>query len=141
MKTRNVRITFTSRTAEHAAPDTRSVADGRLGEGADGFYLFFSDSVAGAGKAKYIIKISSGEALIRRSGALPLRQPLFLGKRAGGRCELPVGPVQTQAIAEKIDGSWDPGSGTGTVSLVYELTLQGEAAGKFYLDFQFAARD
>ncbi|WP_010630646.1 DUF1934 domain-containing protein [Sporolactobacillus vineae] len=141
MKTHNVRIIFTSRTAEDMAPATRSVVDGRLGEGAAGLYLFFSDTVAGAGDVKYTIKIGPDEALLRRSGILALRQPLFLGKRVAGSCVLPAGPVGTQAVAEKIDGSWDSGSATGTASLVYELSLQGQYAGKFYLDFHFAARD
>jgi uncharacterized beta-barrel protein YwiB (DUF1934 family) len=141
MKTHNVKIIFTSRTAEDEAPATRSVVDGRLGEGAAGFYLFFSDTVSGVGTANYMVKIGSGEALLHRSGVLALRQPLLLGKRVTGSCVLPVGPVGTQAVAEKIDGSWDSGSKTGTASLIYKLSLQGQYAGKIYLDFHFAARD
>jgi Uncharacterized protein conserved in bacteria len=141
MKTHDVRIIFTSRMSEGTKPVIRSEVKGRLGEGAAGIYLFFSDPGADGGIAQYTVKISPGEALLRRSGALPLRQPLFVGKRVAGSCVLPIGPVGTEAVAEKIVGCWDSGSGTGTASLVYELTLQGQYAGKFYLDFHYSELD
>lgn len=141
METHDINLVFTSRTENEGLPEadgeTRSVLQGRLAEGAGGLYLFFSDRIEHSGKANYTIKIGDGEALLRRAGDLPLRQPLFLGKRMAGSCELPIGQVTTEATAEKIEAAWDRKSGSGAAKLVYELKLQGQFAGKFYLDFRY----
>lgn len=142
MKTREICLIFTSRTVDGGLPEassqTRSVLQGRLAEGTGGLYLFFTDKIEGTGEADYTVKIGNDEALLRRSGTLPLRQPLFLGKPASGSCELPLGSVPTEAKAKKIEAVWDSDNGTGAANLIYELKLQGQYAGTFDLNFRYS---
>ncbi|MDD9148281.1 MULTISPECIES: DUF1934 domain-containing protein [unclassified Sporolactobacillus] len=143
MKTHEAEIVFTSRTMNRQQPDadqmTKSVLRGRIAEGAGSLYLIFSAAVPEAGPADYTIKISGDgrEALIRRKGAVPLRQPLFVGTPAEGTYETPFGKLKTEATALKIESSWDRETRSGTAGLIYEMMLEGQYSGRFRLDFRF----
>lgn len=143
METHDAEIVFTSRIVSRQQPDanqiTKSVLRGRIAEGAGSLYLIFSATVPEAGSVDYTIKLSGDgrEALIRRKGAVPLRQPLFVGEPMRGTFETPFGKLETEATALKIKSSWDRETRSGTAGLVYEMTLQGEYVGRFRLDFRF----
>lgn len=139
MKVHNVGIAFTSRVTDREQPGGDRVIknrfSGRLAEGADGLYLIYSDA---ADEADYMIKIGEDEALIRRRGRSPLRQPLMLGIPARGSCQLLPGILETEAVAEKIKASWDAIVGSGTATLIYEMKLQGRHAGRFRIDYVYS---
>lgn len=143
MEAYDAEIVFTSRIVNRQQPDanqmTKSVCHGRVAEGTGSLYLIFSGTVAEAGPVDYTIKISGNrrEALIRRKGSLPLRQPLFVGEPMPGTYETPFGKLATEATALKIEALWNRETCFGTAALVYELILQGQYAGKFRLDFRF----
>ncbi|RYL95104.1 DUF1934 domain-containing protein [Sporolactobacillus sp. THM7-4] len=144
METFDVDILFTSRIVNMDQPGasqiTRSTLHGRIAEGAGSLYLIFSDTVEEIGAVDYTIKINGDEALIRRTGAVPMRQPLFIGKPMNGTYEGPYGTMATEATAQRIEATWDRKIGSGAASLVYDMTLQGEYVGQCRLDYRYTAK-
>lgn len=138
MNVHQVSIVFTSRSANGDQPVRSVRRSGQIAEGADGFYLLFQDTVEEAGTVDYSIKFGNREALIRRKGALPLRQPLALGVSMEGSYQSPFGTLPTEAVARRIEADWDAAKGQGRATLSYELTMQQEPAGNFEMIFSFS---
>ncbi|WP_353948913.1 DUF1934 domain-containing protein [Sporolactobacillus sp. Y61] len=132
MTSQEIEIEWVSRIPGSRSPLRMSLR-GRLKEGTDGFYLTYRAE----GASQYIIKFTKGEALIRRRGQYPLRQPLKLGKSLHGKLGTPSGNLATEAAAESITATWSPESGSGAAGLVYRLNIQGEDAGTFRITWSF----
>ncbi|RYM05544.1 DUF1934 domain-containing protein [Sporolactobacillus sp. THM7-7] len=141
MEAFDVKIVFTSRIVnrQHPAANqmTQSVLPGRVTEGAGSLYLTFSDYIEEAGEADYTIKIKEDEAMVRRKGALPMRQRLFIGQPMPGTYEAPYGTIVSEATALKIEAFWDRSRRFGEARLVYEMVLGGQYVGQCRLDFRF----
>lgn len=144
LPTDRVEIMLTSRVVDRQHPNanqiTKSVHNGKIIEGARSLYLIFSDKIEEAGDVDYTIRISENDALIRRKGALPFRQPLVVGMTLPGTYEAPYGTLRTEATALKIEAAWDRQAGSGRARFVYEMALQGQYIGRFTIDYVYARR-
>ncbi|MCQ2010768.1 DUF1934 domain-containing protein [Sporolactobacillus sp. STSJ-5] len=143
MKTRNAEIVFTSRMSDPGESNrqqkTTTVVRGKVGESGSSLYLVFSAKIADVGQADYTIRVSGSEALILRKGALPMRQPLMVGQTIAGTYDTEYGRMETKAAAETIDSITDSSGDSGSVRIVYALSIQGQSVGRMTLDYHYRA--
>ncbi|SFB03434.1 DUF1934 domain-containing protein [Bacillus sp. cl95] len=110
---------------------------GRYDKRDEALFLRYEE-IAEEGTIKTIVKISKGEALILRSGAVKMRMPFRIGEACIGSYETPYGTLSTLALANKIDhmDMTDTNRG-GHVEIKYDLSIQGETAGTYHLQLTF----
>ncbi|WKB37396.1 DUF1934 domain-containing protein [Terrilactibacillus sp. S3-3] len=113
--------------------------DGQLLFKAENVFLTYYEEMEGIGEIHNIIKIKENTALIRRTGALSMRQPLAENRTLNGTYHAPYGIMETEATARKISASWNEKQQEGIIHLIYEMKMQGQHAGRFDLTYRFAA--
>ncbi|MFD2695470.1 DUF1934 domain-containing protein [Sporolactobacillus shoreicorticis] len=141
MKTRDAEIVFISRMNDpdelKCQQQTTTVVQGKVGESGSSLYLVFSAKIADVGQADYTIRVGGNEALILRKGALPMRQPLMVGQIVAGTYDTAYGRMETKAAAETIDSIIDASGDSGSIRIVYALSIQGQSVGKMVLDYHY----
>jgi uncharacterized beta-barrel protein YwiB (DUF1934 family) len=141
MKTRDAEIVFISRICDPEQPrklqKTTAVLQGRVGKSGSSLYLVFNAEVADVGPADYTIRVGGKEALILRKGASPMRQPLMIGQTMTGTYGTQIGHMETKATAEMIDIDTDASGDSGSVRLIYDLSIAGQLVGKMMLDYRY----
>lgn len=107
---------------------------GRYYEKNDAFYLQYEE-VMEEGSINSIVKISTDETLILRSGAVSMRMVFEKNKKRLGRYETPFGTMgistRTNRLAYNIEDT------AGNLDILYELHMQGALAGTYHLEIQF----
>jgi len=98
-------------------------------------FLRYREEVEGMGSVDHTIKIKEDEALIIRSGAVSMRQPLKIGEGLAGTYTSPYGQMDTVTTLHRCEVDWQDESGMGCLIIGYDLVMQGQAVGRFVLTF------
>ncbi|MGG0718961.1 DUF1934 domain-containing protein [Robertmurraya massiliosenegalensis] len=107
---------------------------GRYYEKSGSAFLQYEE-VMEEGTVKSIVKISKDETLILRSGAINMRLVFEANKKHPGRYETPFGTLgittRTTSLAHRLFEQ------AGTLTISYDLHMQGSLAGKYQLEIKF----
>jgi len=84
------------------------------------------------------VKVTAAGALILRNGAIKMRLPFTLNKQMTGSFELSIGKMVPVTMAKRIEHVYHPESGSGSIDLLYDLSMQGDPhKGTFLLEISF----
>jgi uncharacterized beta-barrel protein YwiB (DUF1934 family) len=97
-------------------------------------YLQYEE-VMEEGSVRTIVKMTPGEGLILRSGAVKMRLPFQVNRKMNGSYEMPFGRFETTTKTKKIEHSFD--NGQGRIDILYDFTMQGSPAGTYHLEITF----
>lgn len=92
-------------------------------------YLRYDEVMAEIGTVHHTVKVKTEEATVLRQGPISMRMPLALNLETEGSYKMPFGRMEMLTHAKKLDYKWDEQKQTGTIDLVYDLTIQGEHVG------------
>jgi len=97
-------------------------------------YLQYEEAME-EGRVRTIVKMSAGDALILRSGAVKMRLPFILQKKLQGSYEMPFGMFETTTKTKKLEFTYE--NGRGMMDIVYDFAMQGAHAGTYHLEISF----
>lgn len=86
---------------------------------------------------KTIIKISAEDGLILRSGAVKMRLPFKMNKRLRGQYTTPYGEFDITTLTKRLHHQYDEQIGTGSIEVLYDLSMQGTYTGTYHLEVYF----
>ncbi|GGE28706.1 hypothetical protein GCM10011391_04100 [Pullulanibacillus camelliae] len=100
------------------------------------YFLRYKEEMEGVGSVDHTVKIKGDEALILRTGAVSMRQPLKVGEALTGSYNSPYGQMETVTTLNRCEAGWQDKSRNGRLLISYDLVLQGQAVGRFTLTFK-----
>jgi uncharacterized beta-barrel protein YwiB (DUF1934 family) len=109
---------------------------GRYYTKAESSYLQYEE-VLEEGTIKTIVKLSSKEALILRSGAINMRMVFRLHKRLRGSYRSPYGTLEVMTNTQRMEHFFNEEEMTGQLELLYDLTMQGAKTGTYHMIITF----
>lgn len=109
---------------------------GQYYEKNDSIFLQYEE-VMEEGKIKSIVKVSSTEALILRSGAINMRMVFQTEKKLQGRYETSLGSMPMTTLTKKLDYFFEETAKKGIMTILYDLEMQGSLAGTYQLEISF----
>lgn len=86
---------------------------------------------------KTTIKISAEDGLILRSGAVKMRLPFKMNKRLRGQYTTPYGELEITTYTKRLHHQYDEQTGTGSIEVLYDLSMQGAYTGTYHLKVHF----
>jgi uncharacterized beta-barrel protein YwiB (DUF1934 family) len=89
------------------------------------------------GKVQTMIKASGSEVMIRRSGAVNMKQTFRKKEETAGFYDSPYGRLEMKIKTDNIEYIWQDKSKKGRLFLSYVLTLQGQPAGRYSMTITF----
>ncbi|MEH7115844.1 DUF1934 domain-containing protein [Neobacillus vireti] len=101
----------------------------------DGAAFLKYEEVLEEGTVRTIVKITPGEALILRGGAVKMRLPFKLHKKLRGSYEMPFGVFETMTMTRRLEHSM------GLIDILYDFTMQGSPGGTYHLEITFQEED
>lgn len=87
------------------------------------------------GSVRTIVKMTAGEGLILRGGAVKMRLPFELNRTLNGSYEMPFGQFETTTLTKNFEHSFE--NGQGHINILYDFTMQGSPAGTYHLQITF----
>lgn len=99
-------------------------------------YLQYEEVLEEVGTVRTIVKASTEEMLILRSGAIKMRLPFRLQEKLKGSYEMSMGIFETATLARKMEYT-DDEKGSGKIDVIYDFEMQGSPAGIFHLEIHF----
>lgn len=100
-------------------------------------YFLQYEEVHEEGKMKTIIKLTENEAVIMRSGLLKMRMRLRETERLRGTYETPYGNLPIYTKAKQIKHVFDEQHTQGTITLHYDLMIDGSQTGTYHLQVTY----
>ncbi|WP_223702968.1 DUF1934 domain-containing protein [Sutcliffiella deserti] len=100
-------------------------------------YIVFTEELENKEKLDVIYKLTDKEVWVSRSGALKMRQSFRAGERTAGSLESEFGTFQLETDTEKIVRMKDPVKNRGSVQLQYNLKVQGEQTGLYFITIHY----
>lgn len=101
---------------------------GKYGIKNDKHYILYEEIDESGGKTDTMIKLSSTEAVLQRSGALENRMVVEVGKRHSSLYSTPMGSFFIDVYGESIKSTLSESG--GTLSLIYSLNMNTSPVGK-----------
>ncbi|WP_425454708.1 DUF1934 domain-containing protein [Falsibacillus pallidus] len=113
------------------------VAFGRYYQKGKSIYIKY-DEIQEEGTVNTIVKITEGEAVILRSGALKMRLSFIKGNEMNGSYDSPYGTLllTTRTKELQLDQSSE-GKIDGHFDLRYQLLMQGSSVGVYEMNIKF----
>lgn len=112
------------------------IAFGRYQKTDSAQYLRYEEAME-VGNVNTTLKITEEEMLILRNGPVKMRMTFRLGQPISGTYSTPLGFMEIVTEAKKLHYSINETERAGTVSLKYDLTVQGALAGTYQLEINF----
>lgn len=112
------------------------VTFGRYYEKASSFYLQY-DEEQEVGIIKSTLKISNDRALLLRSGAINMRMTFQKDEETTGKYETPYGTMAMITKTKKLTTSFNRAASKGSISIVYDLNMNGAHVGTYELQLMF----
>ncbi|WP_174734747.1 DUF1934 domain-containing protein [Mesobacillus harenae] len=99
-------------------------------------YLQYDEPIE-EGKIHTTVKMMDSELRIMRSGSVKMRLPFRLHKKLRGTYETPMGQLLTETVTKRLEITYNEEKTEGVVDVLYELAVQGSAAGTYHLTITF----
>ena len=98
-------------------------------------FLQYDEVMEEVGTVATTLKLTSNDAVIMRNGAVKMNLPLQKNRKRIGRYTTPYGNFDLETNTSRYNYLLNEQS--GTIDLLYDLTMQGQKSGQFLLDIEF----
>lgn len=98
-------------------------------------FLQYDEVMEDIGTIATTLKLTEKEALIIRNGPVKMNLPLQKNKKRVGRYTTPYGIFDLETYTSRY--TYVPNNHSGTIDLLYNLTIQGQSSGQFLLNIEF----
>jgi len=98
-------------------------------------FLQYDEVMEEVGTVATTLKLTSNDAVIMRNGAVKMNLPLQKHKKRIGRYITPYGNFDMETNTSQYNYFLNEQS--GTIDLLYDLTMQGQKSGQFLLSIEF----
>jgi uncharacterized beta-barrel protein YwiB (DUF1934 family) len=79
------------------------------------------------------IKLSDGQMLVQRKGAITMNQRFIPGTETEGTYHSLYGPLAMRTSTSEVTYDWDEIAGEGDIHLRYGLVMQGASTGSYHM--------
>ncbi|MCR6108266.1 DUF1934 domain-containing protein [Salipaludibacillus agaradhaerens] len=83
------------------------------------------------------IKLSDGQMLVQRKGAITMNQRFIPGTETEGTYHSLYGPLAMRTSTSEVTYEWDEIAGEGDIHLRYGLVMQGASTGSYHMHVEF----
>lgn len=98
-------------------------------------FLHYDEVMEEVGTVATTLRLTPTDAVIMRNGAVKMNLPLQKNKKRVGRYTTPYGVFELETNTSRYDYLFNEQS--GTIDLLYDLTMQGQKSGQFLLNVEF----
>ncbi|WP_169809859.1 DUF1934 domain-containing protein [Neobacillus mesonae] len=141
LATKEIPVKVTVKTTIDETDPMELIVFGRYFQKENASYLQYEEVLEEVGTVRTIVKVSEGEMLILRSGAIKMRLPFQLQQKLTGSYEMPFGVFETATLARKMEfvpsQEQEHGHAAGQIEIVYDFEMQGSHAGTYHLQIHF----
>ncbi|WP_187119470.1 DUF1934 domain-containing protein [Bacillus testis] len=110
---------------------------GTFQEKGDSLYLRYKEVQEDLQEIQSTVKWSKDEVFIMRNGQVKMRQKFIKDMMTVGNFESPYGTLQMLTTAKDLKHEYKERYAEGTMTLIYDLTMQGADAGQYKMVIEY----